>query len=220
MAKPSHRQSAKGKRGHRDAVDPADQPFRLDSIGDLAEAPGARAKRLEHLMFEEIYRLFRLEVNDPRLSDVVPTAVEVSPDLRNAKVRFAIKNALDSVPPASLKPTRAEIQKKREKGEAQLRGILAALERVTPFLRFRLTDAVSMKRIPELHFHRDRIAESSLRAAEIVVAPAVHTVPPETDDGWRAIAAEVEADSVGAEADAEAEGTAAVVAEREGAAAR
>jgi ribosome-binding factor A len=30
-----------------------------------------------------------------------------------------------------------------------------ALDRVTPFLRARLADAVDLKRVPELHFVRD-----------------------------------------------------------------
>lgn len=143
------RSSFVGRRG-----DDPDAPFTLDADG----GPGPRAQRLEHLMFEELDRLFRLEVSDPRLSDVVPTAVEISPDLRNAKIRFAIRNAPDHGPKG-----------RGPQAHAAIRGVQDGLLRVTPFLRVRLADAVSMKRIPELHFHRDRIAEASLRAADLLL---------------------------------------------------
>jgi hypothetical protein len=61
-----------------------------------------------------------------------------------------------------------------------MRGVQEALLRVTPFLRARLTDVVSMKRLPDLHFHRDRVAEASLRAEQLLTrerlaAPATPT---------------------------------------------
>jgi ribosome-binding factor A len=124
----------------------ADAPFSPDSL-DAFSGPGPRAQRLEHIVFEEIDRLFRLEVSDPRLADVVPTSVQLSPDLRNAKVYYALPKL---------------------KNESGLRAIQEGLLRVTPFLRARLAEAVSMKRLPDLHFHRDRLAESSLRASKLL----------------------------------------------------
>lgn len=138
----------------------ADEPFSLDS----GESLGSRVVRLQHLMFEELYRLFRLEVSDPRLQDVVPTSLQLSPDLRNAKVMFAIQKPPEEAKDVKAKKTPGEA---RIAVEAKLRTIHEALGKVTPFLRVRLADAVQMKRLPDLHFHRDRLAESSLRATEI-----------------------------------------------------
>lgn len=140
--------------GRRDA----DAPFTLDS----GETLGARALRLEHLLFEELYRLFRMEVNDPRLAELVPTSVQMSPDLRNAKVMYALREDPRATAAAQGKPA------VRRAVDPRARAIEEALQRVTPFLRTRLVDVVAMKRLPELHFHRDRMAESSLRAQELM----------------------------------------------------
>jgi ribosome-binding factor A len=158
-------------RGRQDA----DAPFTLDS----GDTPGTRALRLEHLLFEELYRLFRMEVNDPRLADLVPTSVQMSPDLRNAKVMYALRDEL----PAAGAPTRAAL---RGNADPRMRGVQEALLRVTPFLRARLTDVVSMKRLPDLHFHRDRVAEASLRAEQLLTrerlaAPSVAKPGPVAD---------------------------------------
>lgn len=152
--------------GRRDA----DAPFSLDT----GETPGTRALRLEHLLFEELYRLFRMEVNDPRLADLEPTSVQMSPDLRNAKVMYALR----SEPAAGKSPPTAQ-------RTAADRLITDALQRVTPFLRARLVDVVAMKRLPDLHFHRDRMAEASLRAQALLtrerLAAAASAAAPEQD---------------------------------------
>lgn len=146
--------------GRRDA----DAPFSLDS----GETPGTRALRLEHLLFEELYRLFRMEVNDPRLADLEPTSVQMSPDLRNAKVMYALRSepgAAGKTPPAAQR-------------SAADRHIADALLRVTPFLRARLVDVVAMKRLPDLHFHRDRMAEASLRAQALLTRERLAAAAP------------------------------------------
>ncbi len=123
---------------------PSEQPFSLFEV----EGPsGNRLARLEHLFFEEVDRLFRFEVSDPRLQDVSIVSLQLSPDLRNAKVNYAID------PAASPMPTLKEVQ--------------MGFEKAMPFLRSKLAEALAMKRIPTLHFHRDRLAESSLRANEV-----------------------------------------------------
>jgi ribosome-binding factor A len=108
--------------------------------------PGPRLQRLQHLLFEEVDRLFRLEVNDRRLQHVVPVALELSPDLRNAKVRYALRRG----------------------GDAAERAARDGLKAVTPFLRARVAEALSIKRTPDLHFHRDKVAEASFRAVELL----------------------------------------------------
>lgn len=123
-----------------------DQPFALD------ESPGHRAARLEHLMYEEIDRLFRLELNDRRLQWMVPVSLQLSGDLRNAKVLYGLRPG----------PGGAEPPAGREKQ------VQEGLEAATPFLRSRVAEALSMKRAPDLHFHRDRVAEASLRAARLL----------------------------------------------------
>src|SRR3569832_1663456 len=108
----------------------ADAPFTLDG----GETLGARALRLEHLLFEELYRLFRMEVNDPRLAELVPTSVQMSPDLRNAKVMYALREDPRAAAAPGNKPAA------RRAVDPRTRPIEDALQRVTPFLRTRLVD--------------------------------------------------------------------------------
>lgn len=124
---------------------PSELPFNLFTV----DAPtGNRLPRLEHLLSEEISRLFRLEVSDPRLQHLVIVAVQLSPDMKNVRISYAVQpNAETAI------------------GDKQ---ILEGLSRVTPFLRARVAEALSFKRVPNLNFHRDRLAESSLRADQIL----------------------------------------------------
>lgn len=119
-----------------------DVPFSVEDTG------GGRAQRLQHLLFEEVDRLFRLEVNDSRLQEVSIVGLQLSPDLRNAKVMYALRG----------RAVRREEQ------------VQEGLQRVTPFLRARVAEALTIKRTPDLHFHRDRTAEASLRAAAVLEA--------------------------------------------------
>lgn len=153
---PSSARSSSGGRG-------GDRPFTLAGEGLGGEPLGLRAQRLSHILFEELYRLFRLEVNDPRLADVVPSSVELSPDLRSARVLYSLRNP----------PEQSEAYKTaRTPGMARavvhehVRAVNEGLERVLPFLKARVRDAISIRYMPDLHFHRDRIAESTLRAVE------------------------------------------------------
>lgn len=173
MSKHATSRARRGRpHGPPGAARAADQPFTLP--GDGGEPLGLRAQRLSHILFEELYRLFRLEVNDPRLADVVPSSVEVSPDLRSARVLYSLRNP----------PEQSEAYKTaRTPGMARalvnetVRAINDGLARVTPFLRARLRDAVSLRYMPELHFHRDRIAESTLRAVETLSPPVLVSRP-------------------------------------------
>lgn len=123
---------------------PSELPFHLISV----ESPtGNRAARLEHLFFEELDRLFRFEVSDPRLQDIILMFVQVSQDLRNAKAMYAIKP---------------------EEGVSSEKEVKAGLAKAAPFLRARLAEHFAMKRVPELCFQRDRLAEASLKAKKIL----------------------------------------------------
>jgi ribosome-binding factor A len=173
--------SGRGRRGRAGsssssgAQGAADRPFTLAGEGLGGETLGLRAQRLSHILFEELYRLFRLEVNDPRLADVVPTTVELSPDLRSARVLYSLRNP----------PEQSEAYKTaRTPGMARalvhehVRNVNEGLARVAPFLRARLRDAVSIRYMPDLHFHRDRIAESTLRAVDSLGGTPAPPKPP------------------------------------------
>lgn len=91
------------------------------------DGPTPRHQRLEQLLLDELRGLFRDDVEDPALYDVRIAAVVLSVDYRHLRVHYT------------------HIGKTPDR----------ALDRVTPFLRARLADAVDLKRVPELHFVRD-----------------------------------------------------------------
>jgi ribosome-binding factor A len=167
MSKRARAQGRGVHAGRPSAGAAADAPFIVDeALGDGGlSGPGPRLLRLERLIFEELDRLFRLEVSDPRLGDLAIARVQLSPDLRNAKIYYARRDAKPGRP-GSLTPGAA-----RTLQEAQQKTVNEGLARVTPFLRARLADVVMMKQLPDLHFHRDRDAEAALRATQILVPP-------------------------------------------------
>ncbi len=98
-----------------------------------------RQKRYAELLFEELSSLITLEASDPRLATITITAVEVSPDLRSAKV-FYLDDSERTVPE-----------------------VLAGLEHAQSFLRRELALRLMLRYVPELHFHEDVIEKKARR---------------------------------------------------------
>ncbi len=88
--------------------------------------------RLEKLLMEEIASLIPRELKDPRLADVVITHVELSQDMRRAKVYFTT------------------LQEGKEK-ESE-----SALKHASSYIRSQLAKNLKIKRLPELEFVFDR----------------------------------------------------------------
>jgi ribosome-binding factor A len=100
------------------------------------EGDNLRHKRLEISIFEELSSLLRDDVSDPDLEGVKVTAVVLSPDYRNARVHFVVPRG----------HARSDVEH--------------ALGRASSFLRRGLTDALDLKRTPELRFvYEAEIAE-------------------------------------------------------------
>jgi ribosome-binding factor A len=93
-----------------------------------------RSERIAELVREELARVLREEVADPRLALVTLTRVDVAPDLSHALVFWS---ALDA------------------SGERPLEPVQEGLEGAAPFLRGRLAGSLSLRRTPELRFRHD-----------------------------------------------------------------
>ena len=104
-----------------------------------------RTDRVEELLRQEIARLIREEVKDPRVGFATIMHVDVSPDLSHARVLVSVMGD------------------EREKAAT-----VDALRRASGFLRARVGDDVSLKRMPELHFELDRSLERAARIDEII----------------------------------------------------
>ena len=108
---------------------------------------GHRHARLSELLHEELDALLRNEVGDPDLYDVVFTSVQLSPDYRSARVRYAI---------AGVEAPTPEALRRRER----------ALERASAYLRAQLAFALDGKFVPQLRFGFDRDATVTLAGAD------------------------------------------------------
>lgn len=108
-------------------------------------AAGHRHARLQGILFEELNALLRDDLTDPALMGVRVMSVKLSVDYRSARVHVAIETA-----PEDPSETRKEL--------------LRALARATPFLRYRLSNDLELKRTPELHFVFDGALAQAVEA--------------------------------------------------------
>lgn len=101
-----------------------------------------RTERINDLLQEEISELLRRQVKDPRLADLVITVteVDVSPDLRQAKVFVSVMGS------------------EEEQDEA-----FRALHAAAAFLRRELHKRLDLRRTPDLLFRRDDTLERAAR---------------------------------------------------------
>ena len=105
-----------------------------------------RTERINELLREELSDLLRRQVKDPRLGGLVTvTEVEVSVDLRNARVFVSVMGS-------------------DEERENAFRGLEAA----RPFLRRELGKRLSMRRTPDLSFRRDDSLERGARLLALI----------------------------------------------------
>lgn len=108
-----------------------------------------RTERVGEQVRGELSRLLREEVTDPRIGLVTLTRVEVSPDLRNARVYWS---QLASGGPS----------------EEAVAASDAGLDSAAGFLRRRLARVLEMRRVPELHFVHDPSLALGARTLELL----------------------------------------------------
>lgn len=106
-----------------------------------------RDKRIAELIKDSLNHLFSYEMSDPRVPETVNIRhVEVTPDLRNAKVYYTqdpddrdARRAMDDL-----------------------------LETSAGFIRSRVAEDVNIKRCPTLTFHYDKSARQAERIEELL----------------------------------------------------
>lgn len=112
-----------------------------------ATDPGAgfRALRLEALLREELNSILDGELGDPRFDGVRVTLVELSRDGSRARIWYSMTDTHDA---------------------ARVAAAQNAFGHAAPFFRTRLSDALPLKRSPELSFRYDAALLSELDARE------------------------------------------------------
>jgi ribosome-binding factor A len=99
-----------------------------------------RILRVSEAIREELSEIIGFEMDDPRLSAVDVTLVQVSPDSRHAVIKIASKGT-----------------------EPQQNQVLAALDHASGYLRRELASRLQLRHVPELHFEQDKNPEADSR---------------------------------------------------------
>jgi len=104
-----------------------------------------RTERFSQFMREEISGIIRKEVSDPRIGFISITGVDVSPDLKDAKIYVSILGS-----------------------ESQKKGAMAGLTSATGFIRRKLADMISGRSIPQICFIRDDSLEQGSKVLGLI----------------------------------------------------
>jgi ribosome-binding factor A len=107
--------------------------------------PGHRAERVADLIRKELALLLEREVKDPRVGFVTVTRVEMTPDLRSARVAVTILG-----------------------DGAQEKESLKGLAAAQGFLRYELAHRLGLRHAPLIEFNLDRTLESEQRIEELL----------------------------------------------------
>ena len=113
----------------------------------------SRSIRVADQIQRELALIVLHEVADPRVGDVTISGLDLSPDMRHAKVLVTPGHGTDGV--ASVD----------------------ALNRAAGFLRSRLGRRVRMRRLPRLIFEHDRTLELALRIDALIDGAGVTARP-------------------------------------------
>jgi ribosome-binding factor A len=97
-----------------------------------------RTERIAEQLKEEIARVLREEVSDPRIGMVTLTRVDCAPDLSNARVYFSTVAA---------------------GAASDVDETLSGLVSAAPFMRNRLAQVLPLRRVPRLDFRFDPTLE-------------------------------------------------------------
>lgn len=104
-----------------------------------------RERRVGELLKEEISKIIRREVKDPRIGFVSVTDVEVSGDLRHAKVFVSVYG-----------------------DEQEKKDTMAGLEKATGFIRKLVGDRVKIHHTPEILFCYDDSIEHGVYISKLI----------------------------------------------------
>jgi ribosome-binding factor A len=104
-----------------------------------------RPERLAETLKEEISEVVGYELDDPKLQNATVTDVEVSPDLRDAKVYVLVTG-----------------------DESEIKKTLKDLQNAAGFVRQQVALNLDMRFTPHIHFARDTAEENAARVGRLL----------------------------------------------------
>jgi ribosome-binding factor A len=114
----------------------------------MAGEPGLRVKRVAEGVREELAKLVSLDLKDPRAAGAVVTRVEMTGDLRSAKVWVRLLDVTGDA--------------------ARRKEMVEALTRASGMLRREVTQRLALRSAPTLSFFYDEGVERSSRVEELL----------------------------------------------------
>jgi len=117
-----------------------------------------RQHQIAERLHEELSLLVPYQLQDPRLTSVTVTGVEISSDLRNATVYVSVPGS-----------------------EAEAQAAMAGLRHAAGFLCRELGETLTLRAMPQLAFQLDRSVQNSMRIEQLL--DSLKTDEPETGDG-------------------------------------
>lgn len=115
-----------------------------------------RTERVADLVKQEVSQIIQQEMKDPRIGFVTVTSVEVSVDLRHARVYCSVLGS-----------------------QADQKASLEGLERAKGFIRSQLGRRIKLRHIPELLFRYDESFDYAQRISNVM--RSIETTESETD---------------------------------------
>jgi ribosome-binding factor A len=109
----------------------------------------SRLDRINKTLMRHLAVILQREISDPRLTFINITAVQVTPDLSEAKVYFT--TALDKEAEADQGKTLCKLLNKAQK-----------------HLRYALAQEVDLRRTPKLYFHYDTKLLEAMRIGDLL----------------------------------------------------
>ena len=104
-----------------------------------------RADRVNALLQRELGMIISEELRDPRIAFATVTGVEITSDLRSAKVHVSVLG-----------------------DEEQVRSTLVALNEARPYLRHEIGARTELRFVPDLTFVSDQTAERAARISRLL----------------------------------------------------
>ena len=105
----------------------------------------ARHEKVQEVVRREVSRIVLNEIKDPRLGFITVTKVEMTKDLRYAKIFFSVLG-----------------------GEAEYKKTKEALESASGFIRRLIAQSIQLRFAPEISFREDKSTQYSIRIQEVL----------------------------------------------------
>tara|TARA_Y200000002_G_scaffold300902_1_gene255978 strand:- start:883 stop:1248 length:366 start_codon:yes stop_codon:yes gene_type:complete len=113
------------------------------------DSDNQRVYRISSVLMKEIARIIQSEINDPRIKNAVITEVQVSKDLKNAKIFFIIFN-------------------QKNKSTEDIALLSKAINSSKFFFKKKLSENSNLRSVPNLRFIYDNTESKAFELEELI----------------------------------------------------